>query len=360
MLAPRAEELGYLIFPAARKIGGFLCVGSIHGEPGQKFKIRLRGPKAGTWVDYGTSDSDPNGKGDAIKLVTLTLGNGDYAKGFAEVKRFLNLDTMDPAILTKRKDAAAKAARRAEHLQLKDDEKRARGARDMWWSGAELTASSPPIKYLASRGIDFKQLGRLPRAIRYRHELYHAELGRKVPAMVTAFTALCGEHVGTHQTFLEFGKSGWGKVPKMMVKDKLEDVAKKIFGPVWDRGAHMPLWKGRHQCKLADIPPGTPVYVSEGIEDGLSYAMADPTARIIAAGTLGLIGQVRLPPQAGDMIVLAQNDVKQRPIEQLEAAIRNQQERNRIEGVNRVVRTKRPPDGVGDWNDWLRELTGIA
>lgn len=360
MLVPRVEELAYLIFPNARKIGNFLCVGSIDGEPGQKFKVKLRGNKAGSWVDYGTSESDPNGKGDLIKLVTLTLGGGDYAKGFAEVRRFLNLDTMDPQAFARRKDAAKKAMDRANAKALADDEKRARNAAGMWSHAAELTGASPPVLYLQSRGIDFGALGKLPGAIRYRHRLKHAEIGREIPAMVTAFVTLEGRHVATHQTFLALTPKGWGKVPRMMIEGKEEDVAKKIFGPAWAFGAHIPLWKGEQKGKLADIAPGTPVYVSEGIEDGLSYAMSDPAARVIAAGTLGMIGQVRLPRQAGDLIILAQNDVKKRPIEQLEAAIRTQQHRNRKQGIERVVRCKRPPVGVNDWNDWLRELTGIA
>lgn len=355
MLKSRTEDVVQFLFPNARKIGGHLCVGSIHGEAGSKFKIQTRGTKRGTFVDYGTSESDPNGKGDMVGLMIYALG-GDPAEGFRRIREFLSLDTMDPHVLEQRKRQAQDAAQRAAARAAGDDERRLRGAVGMWQCAAEISAASPPVRYLTGRGIDFELLGRLPRCIRYRAKLSHAVRREKLPAMVTAFTALNGEHVATHRTYLEFTAKGWGKVPKMLIDGKWEDVAKSTYGLAWGRRAHIPLWKGRHRCKLADIPAGTPVYVSEGIEDGLSYAMADPQARVIAAGTLGMIGQVELPRQAGDLVILAQNDTKERPQQQLEEAIRQQQQWAREAGVDRVVRCKRPPPQVNDWNDWVNAL----
>lgn len=361
MLRQHAEALGWMLFPAARKIGGFLCIGSLQGERGDKLKIRLSGPKAGTWVDYGTSDSDPKGKGDMLKLLQLTVGNGDIKQGIAEAKRYLNLDSMDPLALERMRDRAAKAQARAERETADYNEKRRRDAEGLWFKAAPLTPSSPAFQYLAGRGIDFTALGRLPGAIRFR-TVKHAELGDKLlPAMVTKFASLDGRHAATHVTFLKYELGGrWVKLPKIEVADEetgeieLEDVAKKIFGPAWALGAHISLWKGDQRCPLKAVKPGTAVECSEGIEDGLSYALANPAARVIAAGTLGLIGQVRLPAQAGDFNVLAQNDTKPRPIAQLEEAIRAQQAQARAQGSPRKIGQRRPPQGIKDWNDWLR------
>ena len=68
MLRSHAESVGLMIFPGARKAGGFLNIGSLHGEPGDSLKIRLTGPKVGTWADYAESKGHPLGTGDMLKL----------------------------------------------------------------------------------------------------------------------------------------------------------------------------------------------------------------------------------------------------------------------------------------------------
>jgi hypothetical protein len=366
MLRANAEALGFMLFPAARKIGGYLCVGSLQGERGDKLKIRLSGPKAGTWTDYGTSDNDPKGKGDMLKLLQLTVGDGSIRAAVAEAKRFLNLDSMDPRAMERMRLRAAKAQARAEGDAADLAERNRRNAEGLWQSAAPLTASSPAFQYLAGRGIDFAALGKLPGAIRFHHAVWHAEAGRKLPAMATKMTALDGRHAATHLTFLHYGPAGaagggWHKLPPLELADEhgevsREDLAKKIFGPAWALRAHMALWKGPQRCPLKAIRPGTAVECAEGIEDGLSFAMANQVARVIAAGTLGLIGQLELPAQAGDLNLLAQNDVKPRPIEQLEEAMRAQQAQARAQGSDRLIAQRRPPAAFKDWNDWLRGL----
>lgn len=362
LLRDHAEALGRMLFPHAVLAGGFLCIGSLQGEPGDSLKIQTRGPKRGTWADYATSDSDPRGKGDMLKLLQLTIGGGDFKRGIAEAKRFLNLDSMDPGALERLQEKAKKARVRQERSKASEDERKRRNAEGLWQAAAKLTPSSPPALYLAGRGIDFAMLGHLPGAIRFYAGLNHAETGKTLPAMVTKATLLEGRHAATHVTFLHYeaGK-GWVKLPPIEQIDaatgevKRVDASKKIFSPLY-WGAHISLWKGGQQCKLADVRPGTRVFVSEGIEDGLSYAMADPEARVIAAMTLGNIGQLALPPQAGDLTLLAQNDSKPEPIAALEDAVLKQQRQARLHDAQapRTVRLKYPPPGIKDWNDWLR------
>lgn len=350
MLRPHAEAIGWMLFPQARKAGGFLCIGSIHGEPGDSLKITLRGPKAGSWADYAMSPNEPLAKGDLLKLLQHTVGGGDLGRGVAEAKRYLNLDSMDPRALERVRERAVKARAKSEAEQAGHDEKRRRQSEGLWQSAAQSTPSSPPVRYLQGRGIDFAVLGRLPGAIRFHPRVWHGELRREVPAMVTKFTALDGSHAATHVTFLEYSNGVWRKLQGV-------EASKQIHcGLYW--GAHIPLWKGRWRGKLADLPAGTPVEVSEGIEDGLSYAMANPDARIVAAGTLGNIGAMLLPAQAGQLTILAQRDSKPEPIAALEAAIKAQQQRARGAGIERAVACRWPPEGIKDWNDWLRADAG--
>lgn len=357
MLREHAEPLGRMIFPGAVMAGGFLCIGSVHGEPGDSLKIQTRGPKRGTWADYATSDSDPNGKGDMLKLLQLTIGGGDIKKGIEEAKKYLNLDSMDPRALERMKLAANKAREKQERQKATEDERKRRDAERLWQSAAPLTPSSPPALYLKGRGILFgpdSPLARPPGSIRFHPGVYHGELRRKVPAMATCFVGVDKQIKGIHLTYLDYQAGlGWVKLPDMMIEGKLTKVAKKIRSPLY-WGAHLPIWKGAQRCPLAEIKTGTAVECSEGIEDGLSFAMANPQARIVAGGTLGNIGQLMLPVQAGNFNILAQNDTKPKPIEALEDAMRKQQAQAREQESSRLIAARRPPQAFKDWNDWLR------
>jgi hypothetical protein len=90
-------------------------------------------------------------------------------------------------------------------------------------------------------------------------------------------------HKGTHRTWLQPDGSGKATLVE----------AKKSLGKY--RGGFIPLWKGEHRCSLKDLPPGTPIYVSEGIEDGLSVALARPSAGDRGRVAVGNIGALELP-----------------------------------------------------------------
>ncbi len=358
MLRPHAESLALRVFPAAKRDGAFLCVGSIHGEPGSSLKIRRHGPDAGNWADYAMAKGAPGAGGDLIDLLQHTICNGSKADAVREAKRFLSIDSMDPAKLARHRSFAAKAIERNRLRDLDDKEKKRAQAEGLWLSSNVLTPSSPPVLYLQGRGIDLRQLGKMPGAIRFRPAMWHAQLKREVPAMVTKFQ-IGGKHAATHITFLHrHGDGRWTKLPLALaeplgIKDK-DFRLKQINGPAHTLRAHIPLWKGDTKGKLDDIPPGTVVECSEGIEDGLSYAMANPSARVIAGGTLGIIGVLRLPPHAGDFHVLAQNDENPEPIAALNDALQMQQAAAREDGSGRTVACRWPPQEFKDWNDWLR------
>ena len=225
-------------------------------------------------------------------------------------------------------------------------------ARGLWQFAAPMKGT-PAQSYLESRGIDFAKLGKLPGAIRYRHDCWNAELRRNIPAMVTAIIDLDGKHIATHRTFLEHAGKGWTKARL--------DTPKSILGAF--KGAAMPMHKGACNKTLRDIDAGIPVYVSEGIEDALTIAMADPSRRVLAAGTLDKIGSLVLPPQAGDLVIVGQWDKRQpdKPrdaVAALEACIAQQQEQAEEQmtelGEVRRVSILWPPPEYKDFNDVLR------
>lgn len=362
MLAGQLDSLIAWVLPNAVRAGPYWCVGSIRGERGDSLKIHATGLKRGSWADYACAKGDPEGTGDLIKLLQLTVGGGDIKVAFEEAKKFLNLDTMDPRRLEQVRERARKANEKAEREKASSDERKRRNSERMWLTAMELSRSSPPVKYLESRGIDFGELGKIPAAIRYHPKVPHGELKRDIPAMATKIVGLDGKHLGTHFTFLEFGQRGWTKLgPIEQLDEQTGEIVevkatKKIWGPTF-YGGHIPLWKGAQKCKLGDIARGTAIDVSEGIEDGLTWAMVEPSCRTVAAATLGNIGAMQVPPQMGDLRILAQRDEKPQAQADLEDAVRQQQERARLQGSQRNVLLRWPEAGFNDWNDWLR---GVA
>ena len=362
MLNQQAEALAFALFPAARRAGGFVCIGSVEGEAGDSLKITIAGGKAGSWADYSCSPGEERGKGDMLKLVKLTVGEGEWQRTLRWAKGWLGIDSMDPATLEKQQRKAAVAQARAEARRAGDVERKRRGAEGLW-QFAQPLQGTPAMRYLQGRGIDFAAIGRIPRALRFRPDVWHKESGRKLPALVTAFIGIDGTHQATHATYLERrGDGAWTKIPDIELPDahgelKAVKCAKKIFGPgYW--GAHIPINKGSCRASLGKIEAGIAIECSEGIEDALTFAMAQPEARVVAAGTLGNIGQMVLPPQAGDFTILAQRDaIGSHADAALEAAIARQQAQARAQAgageAPRSVRCRWPAVGFKDFNDQL-------
>lgn len=355
MLDARARDLAYTLFPQGRERAGYFNIGSIRGEAGDSLKIRTKGMNAGRWADYSAPISDPQAKGDMLKLINLTIGNGDYAESIRWAKGWLGIEGQyDKAKLRDMRRAAAQAQKEAEARDRQEVEKKRRRAVASWIH-AQPFKDSPAHKYLAqARGIDFAKIGSLPGAIRYRPDQWSVELqekhGRdaaKTHAMLSLFVGIDGSQQGVHVTYLALGPDGWRKHPR------IDDA--KITQCAYYSGAHISINKGGFKGPLKDVPAGTDIYVSEGIEDGLSMAMLHPERRIVAAGTLGRIGVMDLPPQAGDLILIGQHDAAgSKAVDSLEDCIAAQQERAARDGSNRTIRFLPPLPGFKDWNDVVR------
>lgn len=220
-----------------------------------------------------------------------------------------------------------------------DVERRRRNAVGLWYHGARLK-DTPPQFYLEGRGIDFAALGGFPGALRFRHDCWNTERRRPMPAMVAQITALDGTHVATHRTYLEYQRGRWVKAPLDMPKMTLGNFA----------GAHIPLNKGEcGRMPLRDVPQGTVPHISEGIEDGLTVAMADPSLRVIAAATLSNIGGLQMPEAVSEIILIGQHD---RPGSAADESLERQIARHQDAG--RQVLCMWPDPAFKDFNDQLR------
>jgi len=359
MLNRDALSLCRTLLPNGKELAGYWNVGSVEGEPGNSLKVHLRGDRMGGWADYSRSEGERGGKGDMLKLVELLrpwsgseeVEGNDVASAVRWAKQWLGIDAgLNPDQLKRIRDKADDRRRKEEARNLEKAEGTRRRASALWQSGTLLPASPPALAYFRGRGIDFAAIGRAPGAIRFRSDVWNSEKSREMPAILSAMIGADGQFKAVHRTYIDRTSDGrWIKHPGL-------EEPKKTWGQF--KGAHIPLNKGECRKPLRDIPPGLTVEASEGIEDGLSVAMAFPQLRIVAAATLGNIGDMELPPQAGDFTIIGQHDA---PGSHAEAALadclQRQQLRARADGSGRKVLIRWPDPEFKDFNDQLR---GVA
>lgn len=206
----------------------------------------------------------------------------------------------------------------------------------MWLAAQPNILDTPVENYLANRGIDLRALDRLPRALRFHPDLWHAPSRTRYPAMVAAITSGAGEHVATHRTWLEYAGGGW-------VKARIQP-NKMVLGHF--PGGSIHLWRGASGKSFRHAPPGESIVIGEGIESCLSVVQALPDFRVLAAVSQGNLGGVEVPAETGQVILLIDND--QKPTARANAA------RHIARWIDRGfnVRIARSPAG-NDFNDVL-------
>lgn len=314
------------------------------------FVVWLEGQKAGRWNDYATK-----GNGDLLDLIALSL-HCSLKEAFREARLFLGLTADRPEDVARRKAAAERA--RAERAEAERKARAARAERHkrafaLWLSGQERIAGTPVEFYLRdSRGIDLAQLGRQPGALRYHPECFYKhvdpETGEviegKWPAMLALASDAAGKPVACHRTWLALGPEGrWGKAPL--------PEPKKVLGDY--KGGSIHLWRGMGPRggagkRLAEADPGSRVYLTEGVEDALSVVMALPEARVLAAISLSNFGNVVLPANVAEVVLVADRDEGEQARMALDRAVAAHVE------AGRVVRLWQNSHGGKDVNDALK------
>lgn len=339
-LRTQCEAVVRECLPNAARDGHWLRVGSIAGEKGQSLAIGLSGSGRGLWTDYSSGET-----GDLIHLIRLTRFGGDIGQAVQWAKSWLGLDDMDPGRLsTMRAETAARDAD-MDAAAARETEAKKRGARALWHSGVPLGDSTPAARYLEGRGLDRARLGKWPGSLVFHEEVWNADAGVKLPAMLAQMFTPDGVHVATHRTWLgRDARRQWVKadgadlgVPRGQ--------AKKVIGK--SGGAFVPLRKGASGVSMGALKHPDSIYLTEGIEDALTVAMAMPAARVAAAYSLRNIGMIVFPPLIERIVIVADRDEDPREVEALERAIARQQARGHH------VQIVMPPVGVKDVNAWL-------
>ncbi|MFP4045255.1 MAG: toprim domain-containing protein [Rhodosalinus sp.] len=317
------------------------------------FCVHMAGPRAGRWQDFATGDH-----GDVLDLIGLSLGLSDPREQLREARAFLGLQTASAEDVARAREAAdrAKARRREAEAEARAaEDKRRQRARALYLSGREQLRGTPVDQYLRGRGLDLSRLGRQPRALRYVPELFYTHTDQDTgeviegrwPAMVAAVCDARGRLVACHRTWLACGPEGWAKAPVPK--------AKKVLGSY--RGAAINLWKGAgprggKPPSLPQCPPGTHVYVAEGIEDALSVVLLMPEARVLAGISLSNLAQLELPDNVNSITLVADLDDNEEARRALQRAVAAHEDAGRRVAVwqNRY--------GGKDLNDALRAARG--
>jgi hypothetical protein len=348
MLAARVESLAAELLPNGHKAGRFWQTSSVddYKTGSYSLKVDLSGHSRGLWRDFGLAKGQRGAGGSMLDLIAETRCNGDIAAAFRWAKSWLGIEQMDRATLERARERIEVERVRSERDVAEQVERRQRQVRSLW-HGRDIMPlpRSPAEAYLRGRQIDLSTLGHAPGSIRYRPDVWCPERKGKFPAMLACIMGLDGSLVGVHRTYLDIGAWDHATRSGRVVKAKVAD-AKLTLGA--SLGGHIPLWKGACKRTLRDIAEGTDVYVSEGIEDGLSVALASPDRRVIAGVSLSKLPALDLPPQMGALVFIGQNDPPGgKAAEAFERAIEAHQR------AGRTVRLMMPPPDYKDWNDVL-------
>ncbi|WEK43627.1 MAG: toprim domain-containing protein [Candidatus Sphingomonas colombiensis] len=341
-----AESIGRKCLAGAIKDGNYLKAGSIAGDRGSSLVLNLAGANRGMWRDWSSGD-----QGDMIGLIEQAMFGGDRGLAVQWLKSELGLDDLDPGRLQQVRAQVQREEARLADEAAREAEAKKRGARALWLNGQQSIADTPAARYLEARGISSERLGHWPGALRFHAEVWNRDAGVKLPCMVSQMILPTGEHVATHRTWLgrDARTRAWVKadgadlgVPK--------GAAKKVLGK--SRGAFVALRKGGSRHAMGQMRRPETLYVTEGIEDGLTVAMCKPDARVIAAYSLGNLGAIEFPNAIETIVLVADRDDGAREMELLERAIARQQARGHH------VQLVLPPVGFKDINAWL--LAGEA
>ncbi|OUJ17129.1 toprim domain-containing protein [Acetobacter sp. DsW_063] len=333
LLGERVMALAPELLPHGRRDGSEWRCGSLAGEKGQSLGVRLTGPRRGVWADFSSGE-----KGDALDLVAAALFAGNRRDAMDWARRWLGLGD-GPVPEPMRRSISEKV-----NTSDADEQRRRAAARRLWHEAPAGIAGTPVEAYLAGRGIDMRSLGRAPGALRFHPAVWCGEVRRSLPAMLAAICAPNGKQVAVHRTWLAQSHSGsWRKAELA--------TPKKVIGGF--AGGCIRLWRGESGKSLSMAENGESVILAEGIETGLSVALACPERRVLCAVSLGNMASVILPDAITEIIIAADNDSGNATARKaLDAACRQ------FIGQGRAVRVAMPNTEGRDWNDVIREDHG--
>lgn len=311
LLADHAEALARELVPGGSRSGHYwigACPWRLDRNAGS-FWVNLAGAKRpGTWKDAAADE-----KGGPLDLV-MKACNLDFKGAIAWSRSFLGLGP-EPLSEAERRARADDRARRqaAADAAHASDIAAARAKAEAMFRAAKTRPflNSPADVYLrAARGIDVRDLGRQPGCLGWLPDQLHRESGRRLPVMVASITEpMTGRFLGVHRTFLEPDGSDKVARPEAWPEGR-RFPARKVWPPDLAGGV-IKLWRGGSGEREQDAARHGLVDelgLVEGVEDGLSVALALPDLRVWGAYSLSNLANVRVPACAERVTIFADND----------------------------------------------------
>lgn len=307
------------------------------------FRICIRGAKQGVWCEFASNE-----RGDPIDLINYCLFNNSSNKHEAIewAKSFLGIGTGRVTLKQIRK-RAEEQCRACEEQQKAENENFRRYAGKIFWQAQPSIKDTPAELYFKARGIDFNVLKKQPHSIRFAPECFferHKSTGLKLymPAIVTAIHNANNEFVGVHRTFLEQVNGVWRRKTK------------KVLGSF--AGGAIRLWRGKTAAPIGKLNTlknldeiDETLIICEGIEDGLSIAMACPEYRIWTSISVSNLQNIEIPKGINQVIIAGDVDGDEAiATKQVNLAAEN------FMRAGKIVKIARPQN-AHDFND---ELTG--
>ena len=350
MLRDAADRLARDLLPGGHRDGQeWREARTGKGGLGDSLSVNIgSGPRRGVWAHHAAGES-----GDALDLICYLRTHGDKKAAIGWAKAWLGIEGVVPAAV----DDAALVASREQRAEAGAAEARRRraAAQAIYLSGSPIGGTAVE-RYLAGRGLDVRRLAFPLRALRFHPALWDRHTRRNWPAMVAAVSGGDGAFLATHMTYLE--ALDGGAVRKAPIADPERGGApacKRVLGSF--RGGAIRLWRGmrvdpetgefRQARRLAGCKPGSQwVDLTEGIEDGLTVALADAEARVLVAVSVSNMGNLVLPAAVGGVVLWRDNDA---PGSKAAMAIDAAAARFAQAGLR--VAECRPPAGVKDANE---------
>lgn len=314
-LKARIEALCVKLLPDGRRQGRLWVahnpVTCDHAQS-PEFKVALT-RDVGAWKDWRSGD-----KGDVIGLIQYCQAS-DFRQALDWARDFLGLRSMSYA---ERKRFAAQADEAREKARLDGERlrlERMKRAERLWSSGfqdgAGSAAEAHARLYFAARGCPIDAIVNRDRATMrfasdaeyWKRAEYAHENGRRrkvkdgprFPAVLSAMRAPTGQVTAVHCTFLD--PLGPRKLPVGS-----EENSKMMFGEA--KGSMIRISHGPEgePPETARLPH--PLVLCEGVEDGLSLALALPDARVWAAGSLSAMASAPVWLPCVSLVVVAQDN----------------------------------------------------
>ncbi|WP_298374455.1 hypothetical protein [Azospirillum sp.] len=329
----------------------FVCLSPLRADRrAGSFRVAVKGPYRGMVKDFASGETWT-----PLSFTAALLFRGDNSEALRWARAWLGLDGTNPESFRKTRVAVERVADQPDDDGGQGERFRAVAHR-RYLEARECVFDTPVDRYLRGRGLDLRRLPFPLRALRFHPALRNTESGRDWPAMVAPVVGRDGKFLGLHRTWLEARADG-------SVRKAPLAYPKKALGSAC--GGTIRLWNGtrvdsatgeiKKGRKLADEKTGVWIDLTEGIEDGLSVAIAISEARVQVGVSLNWMPSIRLPDCVEGVNLWQQNDAPDSPAARGFASVIEN-----FRGQGKRVRLIRPPDGYKDANEWVQAMARSA